>query len=634
MKEKSKIKDLNDKSCNVETKKISKKEEKKLKRQQKKELKKYRKENNIPTIWKYLKDYKLLIFLYFFFGLLNMVISIAITLLLADMIADVTEKLYRDALIKVVILAVCYVVYRILDVLLNDIYFRFSTKLITRLNNDLAYQAFKLKTATYANNSTGTFVQRIANDPNRLSGLLVQVVDNLSTVLENLIICVYIFFLNYIIGFILLAALIIAFVIDRFRLKLLKKNRKISSDKYDKINSLTTEIVKSERDIKSLGMEEKLKSMTNDYYGDYNKFNYKMYMKNVILSRSREIINLLFSMGALALGIILMERALLVVSSFMIIYSNRSAFQRFVYLINNILDIINEFSVYNERIFALFDNKKFPIETFGTVQLSSVVGEIEFKHVTFAYDDNLGKNEKILISNDFNKNDKNCSDKVLNDLSFKIEPNTTVAFVGKSGGGKSTILGLISKMYEVNEGEVLIDGVNINDLTKESIRNNITLVNQFPYIFDTSIYENLLFAKNDATQEEIDEAIEKSYLKEFVDSLKDGLNTIVGESGIKLSGGQRQRLAIARALLRKSSIILFDESTSSLDNFAQEHIKKSIDSLKGKSTVVIVAHRLSTIKNADKIFFLDEGKIIDCGTFDELFAKNEKFNHMFLAENI
>ena len=123
MKEKSKIKDLNDKSCNVETKKISKKEEKKLKRQQKKELKKYRKENNIPTIWKYLKDYKLLIFLYFFFGLLNMVISIAITLLLADMIADVTEKLYRDALIKVVILAVCYVVYRILDVLLNDIYF-------------------------------------------------------------------------------------------------------------------------------------------------------------------------------------------------------------------------------------------------------------------------------------------------------------------------------------------------------------------------------------------------------------------------------------------------------------------------------------------------------------------------------
>ena len=629
---KNKEKDISNKNDSVETNKTSKKEEKKLKRQQKKELKKYIKENNIPTIWKYLKDYKLLIFLYLFFGLISMALNIAITLLLADMIADVTEKLYKNALIKIAILAICYVFHRSLDILLNDIYFRFSSKLVTRLNNDLAYQAFKFKTATYANNSTGTFVQRIANDPNRLSGLLVQIVDNLSFVLENLIICIYIFFLNYIVGFILLTALIIVFVVDRFRLKLLKKNRKISSDKYDKINSLTTEIVKSERDIKSLGMEEKLKAMTGDYYGDYNKFNYKMYMKNTILSRSREIINLLFSMGALAFGIILMEKAFLTMSAFMIIYSNRSAFRSFTQLINNILDITNEFSVYNERIFALFDNRKFPIETFGTLQLSNVVGEIEFKNVTFAYDDSLGKNN--IISTESNSNTQNKNEKVLKDLSFKIEPNTTVAFVGKSGGGKSTILGLISKMYEVNEGEVLIDGVNINNLSKESIRNNITLVNQFPYIFDTSIYENLLFAKNDATQEEIDEAIEKSYLKEFVNSLKDGLNTVVGESGIKLSGGQRQRLAIARALLRKSSIILFDESTSSLDNFAQEHIKKSIDSLKGKSTIVIVAHRLSTIKNADKIFFLDEGKIIDYGTFDELFANNEKFNHMFLAENI
>ena len=149
-----------------------------------------------------------------------------------------------------------------------------------------------------------------------------------------------------------------------------------------------------------------------------------------------------------------------------------------------------------------------------------------------------------------------------------------------------------------------------------------------------SILDNLLMAKKDATEEEINDAIEKADLKEFIDGLKEGINTVVGESGIKLSGGQRQRLAIARALLRKSSIIIFDESTSSLDNIAQEHIKNSIDNLKGSSTIVIVAHRLSTIKNVDKIFFLDEGKIIDSGTFDELFENNERFNHMFLAENI
>ena len=192
----------------------------------------------------------------------------------------------------------------------------------------------------------------------------------------------------------------------------------------------------------------------------------------------------------------------------------------------------------------------------------------------------------------------------------------------------------MSKMYEVDEGEVLIDGVNINSLNKKSLRNGISLVNQFPYIFDMTIKENLLLAKGDATDEDIYDALKKASLKDFIDTLPHGIETKVGESGIKLSGGQKQRLAIARALLRKSSIIIFDESTSSLDNFAQEEVKKSIDGLKGKSTIVIVAHRLSTIKNVDKIFFLDSGKIVDSGSFEELFERNEKFKAMFLAENI
>ena len=223
---------------------------------------------------------------------------------------------------------------------------------------------------------------------------------------------------------------------------------------------------------------------------------------------------------------------------------------------------------------------------------------------------------------------------MLQDLSFHIKPNTTVAFVGKSGSGKSTILSLISKMLEVDDGKVLIDDVDIKDLDKQTLRSSISLVNQFPYIFNMSIKDNLKMAKEDATDEEIDKAIEDSFLKEFVDSLPNGLDTIVGESGIKLSGGQKQRLAIARALLRKTSIIIFDESTSSLDNIAQEHIKKCIDNLKGKSTVVIVAHRLSTIRNVDNIFFLENGKIVDEGTFDRLCKKNKNFAKIFQIENL
>lgn len=299
-------------------------------------------------------------------------------------------------------------------------------------------------------------------------------------------------------------------------------------------------------------------------------------------------------------------------------------------------------------MFSLFDENEFVTEKFGTLSVGNLVGEIEFKDVSYTFKeyeyeeltaDDLfknGKEKKTKNSkNKYKRNKKLVSEnKIFDKLSFKIQPNTTVAFVGKSGSGKSTILNLMSKMYEADEGQVLIDGIDIKSLDKETLRSTISLVNQFPYIFDMTIKENLLLAKADATDEEIVDAIKKASLEEFVSTLPKGLDTKVGESGIKLSGGQKQRLAIARALLRNSNIIIFDESTSSLDNFAQGEIKKSIDGLKGKSTIVIVAHRLSTIKDVDKIFFLDGGKIIDTGTFDELFEKNEKFKTMFLAENI
>ena len=305
------------------------------------------------------------------------------------------------------------------------------------------------------------------------------------------------------------------------------------------------------------------------------------------------------------------------------------------------MDIILEVKVSTDRMFSLFDNNEFVCEKFGNVHLDEIKGKIEFKNVAYSFveyeqtdDEDKFLTNKELSARKNKKRKIESVNQIFSNLSFVVEPNTTVAFVGKSGSGKSTILNLMSKMYEADDGEVLIDNVNIKDLDKVTLRNSISLVNQFPYIFDMTIKENLLLAKKDASDEEIENAIEKASLKEFVFSLKKGINTKVGESGIKLSGGQKQRLAIARALLRNSPIIIFDESTSSLDNFAQEDIKRSIDNLKGKSTIIIVAHRLSTIKNVDKIFFLENGKIVDTGTFDELFLNNKTFKSMFFAENI
>ena len=187
-------------------------------------------------------------------------------------------------------------------------------------------------------------------------------------------------------------------------------------------------------------------------------------------------------------------------------------------------------------------------------------------------------------------------------------------------------------MYTVKSGAIYIDDNNINDLSKESLRSNISLVNQYPYIFNETIKNNLLMVKNDATEEELWEVCKKANLDSYINTLPKKLNSVIGEGGIKLSGGQRQRLAIAHAFLKKSKIILFDESTSSLDNHAQNDIKNSIAELNKDHTVVIVAHRLSTIVNCDLIYFLENGEIKDVGTFSELFERNEKFNSLFVAE--
>jgi len=399
----------------------------------------------------------------------------------------------------------------------------------------------------------------------------------------------------------------------------------------DKINSLTTEIVKSERDIKSLGLEKSLSELAKNNYEKDRKIQLKQGLTEVHFWRARNLIVDIVGVLLLIYAIHLLDLALITLASFMIINTYRGNIYGFTWNLGNVSNVITEVKVSSERMFSLFDDNLVEIEKFGNKKVDIVNGEIEFKNISFTYRD-----YKIEEDKKKKKSVKKLETETLvfEDLSFKIPKNKTVAFVGKSGSGKSTILGLMTKIHNVDKGEVLLDGVNIQDLDKESLRKSFSLVNQFPYIFDMTIKENLKLANPNATDEEINNAIKMAYFDEFINNLPNGIETKVGESGIKLSGGQKQRLAIARALLRKAPIILFDESTSSLDNIAQSEVKKSIDALKGQGTIVVVAHRLSTIKDSDIIFFLDEGKIIAEGTFDELYNNNEKFRTMFLAENI
>ena len=594
------------------------------------------------NIWFYLKDYKWWIALYVLLTILAGACSILMTILLANVIEIITQPDFlKKALIYMAIIIGLTIFQRGCYYFLNIVYFKCSNKIMATLNLDLAKQAFKLNSKTYNSHDTGAFVQRIVEDPAQIVDNLVSVVDMIMSIMTALIMLIYISTLNIWVALMFVFLVVVAGLIETKRVVVRRKNRWITRKKHDGVHSLTTEIVRSEKDIKSLGLEEKLSQVSGEKYEDYRKQRYKTDKKDVDFWSTRNLIINLGTLLVVVFAIWLMDKGLITLAAFMLIYSNRDSLWNLIYSTGNLSNTFVNIKVCQKRMFSLFDEDEFETEKFGTKHVDNLIGDVEFKNVSFTFRE---YEYKSVSAEDFSKKNKNnkyiknkklvSENKIFNKLCFKIEPNTTVAFVGKSGSGKSTILNLLTKMYDVDSGKILVGGVDIKTLDKESLRKNISLVNQFPYIFDMTIKENLILAKPEASEEELKLALQNASLWEFVDSLPKGIETKVGEGGIKLSGGQKQRLAIARALLRNSNILIFDESTSSLDNFAQNDIKATIDNLKGTSTIVIVAHRLSTIKDVDKIFFLDAGVIVDEGTFDELFERNKVFKSMFLAENI
>lgn len=580
---------------------------------------------------KYLKKYSWHIAFYIFVFVLSTVINVFIPILTANAVEDVTLQRYDGAIYNFLFVLGLSVMQYLLVSLLNFLYNRYGMRMIGDMSLDCVAQTFKINSRSYSSHNSGAFMERVARDPERVVGELSSFVNMISNIVSTFVIVIYVFILNYIIGLCVVGTILIALIVDTIRLKKFDKNLKSTNTAREEFVSIVNETIKSEKDIKTSGLEDKLKKVVDERTKKNMKEHYNLYNTNQVLRTVRSALQEVMIFATLILGIVLMEKGLVTIAIFMVIYSYRGSIKSFSSFIGFLSESISTIKNSLGRIRELFEDDEFEMEKFGNVCLENVAGKIEFKNVAFKYKeyefkkDRKGKKVAKTLKSET---------PVLENVNFVIEPNTTVAFVGKSGSGKSTILSLISKMLEADGGEVLIDGVDIKKLDKDTLRRSISLVNQFPYIFDMSIKENLLLAKEDATDEEIERAIKDSYLNEFIDTLPNGINTVVGESGVKLSGGQRQRLAIARALLRQTSIIIFDESTSSLDNFAQEHIKKCIDNLKGKSTIVIVAHRLSTIRNVDNIFFLEDGKIVDEGSFNELFRKNKEFKNMFTVENL
>ena len=281
-----------------------------------------------------------------------------------------------------------------------------------------------------------------------------------------------------------------------------------------------------------------------------------------------------------------------------------------------------------------------PIRSLATINMAIYQGATAFKRISDIIDKNIEiKNDENLPSLKIEKsniNFKNVSfkynstaEKAVRDINITINGGSMSAFVGHSGAGKSTIINLLPRFYDPQNGEIFIDNQNIKNVSLNSLRKNISLVSQDVILFDDSIKNNIAYADTNASQQEIEEACKFAAAHEFINKLPDGYETIIGENGVKLSGGQKQRISIARAVLKKSPIILLDEATSSLDAESEETVQNAINNLTKNKTTLVIAHRLSTIHNSDNIFVIKDGCIIDTGNHDFLINNCDEYKSLY-----
>ena len=277
--------------------------------------------------------------------------------------------------------------------------------------------------------------------------------------------------------------------------------------------------------------------------------------------------------------------------------------------ITHLLEQFQQGGASLERFIEIMDVEPEIVDPPNPVTLGEVRGDVAIKGVSFKYG--------------------TSPDWILHDVGIDLWAGATVALVGESGAGKSTLAALLPRFYEPQEGVITIDGCDVKDLTLRELRSNIGIVRQNVFMFDTTIGENILFGRPDANEAEMVEAARRANILDFVQSLPDGFDTIVGEHGVRLSGGQKQRVSIARVFLKNPPILIFDEATSSLDNESEQRIRQSIEDLAENRTCLVIAHRLSTVRNADHTYVLRKGRIVEDGTHDELLAKNGYFSELY-----
>ncbi len=569
---------------------------------------------SLKIFWRYIKEDKIKLFLYMILVALSYLPSLLAVMLWGIAIEALTALDFTKFLWCLFLYESIYIIlYTFLQIPRDALYTYLEIKFTKNVSKDLYKKIDSLPAIAFEDIGVGEFINRLYTDPDRIMELLSKMIRLICKSVVVIIVFVISFRVSLVLGLEVLAlAVFMGLISYKFFPKIKKSHEDIKkeSDQYVKT---ATENLTGIREIKSLGIKQNIETqifqvLNHLYFHTHNVRKYERWyyaLNNLAYFIIQFVIFLTcgkyYVSGVISLSIFMMMES-------------------YIWRIDEVVESISDFGVnFNKvtvslnRIDEILSNRLYADEVFGTKELKHPEGVILFQNVKFKY--------------------RRDEDYTLKGLNLTIEPHKKIAVIGRSGNGKSTIFNLLLRYFDATSGSIFIDGINIQDLTEESLRKTISIIRQSPFLFNLSILDNFKLVREDVTLKEIRKVCKKAYIDDYIMSLPKQYDTIIGEGGVNLSGGQKQRLAIARTLLLNTKVILFDEATSALDNESQEYIKKTIDELVTDHTIIIVAHRLSTIVDADTIFVIDEGKLKGSGTHTELLETNEVYQNLYTSES-
>ena len=564
-------------------------------------------------LFRYLKEDKLLLIIYLIFSVLRYFEPLLNAFIWANAFEAISKGNERLFIIYLScwsgLIIFCWV---FLSLPIDLIYNKLEKKFMTNVNKDLYAKVSNLPAVAYEEIGVGEFINRMYTDPDRVLELLQKLIKLTCRLIIAIIIVVISFTISLTVGIELVVLCIIMFILSNIyypKLKKINEDIKKDADEYVKV---ATQNITGIREIKALGIKDninnrvfsRIDSLFNKQKHAGKNETFYFGINNMFYFTIQFII--LFTLGHQYF------KGFITLASFIVI-------EKYIWRIDDVVESLSEFGVcFNKvtvslkRIDEILNNELYSDEKFGKKILKDNQYAIEFNNVFFKY-----RNDEELI---------------LKGLNMKLEPQQKIAIVGRSGEGKSTLFNLLLRYFDSVKGTIKINNINIKQLSEQSLRDNISIIRQTPYLFNTTIMDNFRIVKEDVTLEEVREVCKRAYIDDYIMSLPDKYETLIGEGGVNLSGGQKQRIAIARTLLKNTKVILFDEATSALDNESQEYIKKTIDNLVKDHTIIIVAHRLSTIMDADVIYCIENGQVSASGNHEELMKTSKMYKKLYSPE--